>query len=125
MVPKKRILVVDDDEDFLVLLEEGLGMDPRYEVRTVQDGGTALIAAQQEVPDLAIVDIRMPGPTGFEVCLALRQDPRTSNIKILIVSGYGGGPDMDLAKELGADAYIKKPFSLIHLRQEVERLLAG
>ena len=67
----------------------------------------------------------MPGPTGFEVCLALKQGPRTSNVKILIVSGYGGDSDVGLAKELGADGYIKKPFSLIHLRQEVERILAG
>ncbi len=84
MDAKKKILVIDDDEDFLVVLEDGLRMDPKYDVLTVQDGYAALLAVQRELPDLVILDIRMPGPTGFEVCLSLRQDPRTSRIKILI-----------------------------------------
>ena len=124
MDAKKKILVIDDDEDFLVVLEDGLRMDPRYDVLTVQDGYAALLAVQRELPDLVILDIRMPGPTGFEVCLALRQDPRTSRIKILIMSGYGGDSDVILAKELRADGYIRKPFSLNLLRREVGLKLA-
>ena len=125
MVPKKRILVVDDDKEFLLLVEDGLGIDPNYQVVTAQDGETALLAAQSEVPDLIILDLRMPGLTGFEVCVALKQDPRTSSIKILVVSGYGGETDGNLAKELGANGYLKKPFPLTQLHQEVKRLLSG
>ncbi len=125
MVPKKRILVVDDDEEFLLLVEDGLGVDPNYQVVTAQDGQSALLAAQSEAPDLIILDLRMPGLTGFEVCVALKQDPRTSSIKILIVSGYGGESDGNLAKELGANGYLKKPFPLTQLHQEVKRLLSG
>ena len=125
MVPKKRILVVDDDEEFLLLVKDGLDVDPNYQVVTAQDGQSALLAAQSEAPDLIILDLRMPGLTGFEVCVALKQDPRTSSIKILIVSGYGGESDGNLAKELGANGYLKKPFPLIQLHQEVKRLLSG
>ena len=125
MVPKKRILVVDDDEEFLLLVKDGLDVDPNYQVVTAQDGQSALLAAQSEAPDLIILDLRMPGLTGFEVCVALKQDPRTSSIKILIVSGYGGESDGNLAKELGANGYLKKPFPLTQLHQEVKRLLSG
>ena len=119
----KNILVVDDEEEILALIANALS--PSYGVLTALDGNSCLQIARSVLPDLIILDVRMPGPSGYEICWALKSQELTSNIKILIITGYGGEADSTLARELGADGYLKKPFSMSNLREEIARLLEG
>ena len=122
---RKTILVVDDEEEILALFGEVLGEDPRYEVLTAHDGNRGLILAQSQLPDLMILDVRMPGPSGYEICANLKRETRTSAIKVLICSGHCGPSDIELARELGADGFLEKPFTLGHLREAVAIVLEG
>ena len=85
----KNILIVDDEEEILALIANALS--PSYGVLTAQDGNSCLQIARSVLPDLIILDVRMPGPSGYEICWALKSQDLTSNIKILIITGYGGG----------------------------------
>ena len=120
---EKTLLIVDDEEEILNLIASALS--PSYGVLTAQDGNSCLQIAQSVLPDLIILDVRMPGPNGYEICWTLKRGNLTSKIKILIISGYGGDSDSGLARELGADGYLQKPFSISHLQEEVARLLEG
>jgi two-component system alkaline phosphatase synthesis response regulator PhoP len=75
----------------------------------------AIRLARQEVPDLIILDLVMPGLLGFEVCLALRQDEKFDRTAIVVTSAKSFKPDIDKAMELGADAYIVKPVEFADL----------
>jgi DNA-binding response OmpR family regulator len=94
-------------------------------VRAVPDGAEALTAARTVLPDLAVLDVSMPGATGLEVCTALRETPATAGIRILLLSA-GASPD-EVARGLsaGADAYLAKPFTVAGLVQQVRALTAG
>jgi DNA-binding response OmpR family regulator len=91
----------------------------------VADGTQALTAARTDPPDLAVLDVSMPGATGLEVCTALRADPATAGVPVLLLSA-GATPD-DVARGLaaGADAYLAKPFSVAGLVARVRELTAG
>ena len=120
-----RILVADDEDDIrdlVCLAVRKAGCDV---VRSVSDGAEALTAALTDLPDLAVLDVSMPGATGLEVCTALRGTPATSGIRILLLSA-GASPD-EVARGLsaGADAYLAKPFTVAGLVQQVRTLTAG
>jgi pilus assembly protein CpaE len=118
------ILVVDDNADLLqmvrVLLEERGG----HEVILSADGEDALAKATANPVDLAIVDVMMPGITGYEVCRRLRQDPSTTDIPIVILTARGQPVDRVAALEAGADEYIAKPVTMGELLDRVTALLA-
>lgn len=119
-----RILVIDDNADLLkmirVLLEERGG----HEVILSLDGPDGLAKAQATPPDLAIVDVMMPGMTGYEVCRRLRQETATANIPIIILTARGQPVDREAALAAGADEYIAKPVTMAELLQRVDGLLA-
>jgi len=103
-----RILLADDNVDFALSLQaalEGAGMD----VRTVSDGQAGLRAAQDWRPDVAILDIGMPGLNGYDLARALRGDPATADIILFAVSGWGQASDKELAREAGFDRHFVKP----------------
>jgi DNA-binding response OmpR family regulator len=120
-----RVLVADDEDDIrdlVCLAVRKAGCDV---VRAVPDGAEALTAARTVLPDLAVLDVSMPGATGLEVCTALRETPATAGIRILLLSA-GASPD-EVARGLsaGADAYLAKPFTVAGLVQQVRALTAG
>ncbi|RBY95019.1 response regulator [Blastococcus sp. TBT05-19] len=120
-----RVLVADDEDDIrdlVCLAVRKAGCDV---VRSVADGSQALVAAATDLPDLAVLDVSMPGATGLEVCTALREDPATAGIRILLLSA-GAWPD-EVARGLsaGADAYLAKPFTIAGLVHQVRSLTAG
>ncbi|TFV52756.1 response regulator [Blastococcus sp. TF02A-35] len=120
-----RVLVADDEDDIRDLVTLAVRKAGCAVVRSVPDGAQALAAARSELPDLAVLDVSMPGATGLEVCTALREDPATSGIRILLLSA-GASPD-EVARGLsaGADAYLAKPFTVAGLVQQVRALTAG
>ena len=119
------MLVADDEDDIRALVGVAVRRAGCELVASVADGESALTSARVELPDLAVLDVSMPGRTGLEVCAALRQNPSTAAVRILLLSA-GASPD-DIARGLaaGADAYLPKPFSVADLVREVCALAAG
>jgi signal transduction histidine kinase len=107
--PKANILIVDDTPENLRLLM-GILNKQEYEVRPALDGLHALSTAYMDPPDLILLDIRMPGMDGYEVCERLKADPRTREIPVLFISGLNSTLDKVKAFSVGALDYITKPF---------------
>lgn len=119
------ILVVDDDPHLRVLLTMTLERE-RYRVICAKDGQEGLEMARQHLPRLVLLDGEMPVMHGFDVCRALKSDPATRRITVLMLSAKAREDDIARGLAAGADAYITKPFSplalLARLRQEVDRV---
>ena len=91
---------------------------------TAPDGPTALAAAVMELPDLAVLDVTMPGMSGTDVCRALRADPATAGMAIIVLTARAQEADVQAGFKAGADDYVPKPFSPRELASRVEALLA-
>ena len=107
---KEKILIVDDEEDILELVRYNLAREG-YPVDCVATGEDALKSARGKPYDLIILDLMLPGLDGLEVCKALKNDPRTVMIPIIMLTAKGEESDIVTGLELGADDYITKPFS--------------
>jgi DNA-binding response OmpR family regulator len=118
-----RILVVDDDPEILAMLGTRLGKRG-YRVSTAADGHTALDLAKKERPDLVLLDVMMPGKSGWEVARAIKQDPSTHSIKIVMVTAIGSAVNDITSPIYGADAHIDKPFEFENLERVIGELLA-
>ena len=117
-----KILVVDDEfilRDLMrtILEEEG------YSVITASDGEEALTKADNELPDLIILDLMMPGKSGLEVCKILKSQSETKHIPIVMATVLGREVDRTMTDEAGADAHFMKPFTASALLTEVKRQL--
>lgn len=119
----RKILVVDDDEhvrDYLLAHLAGWG----YGVESCTSGASAIEMALEDTPDLLILDINMPGMTGYEVISKLRLENATQNVPIIALSANSASGDRDEAYELGCNAYLAKPIIDVDtLRAAIERLL--
>lgn len=115
---KRRVLVVDDDPLTLEILRTILDLED-FAVRTATDGEQALAAVSEEVPDVLVLDVMMPGLTGFEVCAHLRERPATAELPIVLLTARDGDDDRRLGIECGADAYLTKPFSPLKLIETI------
>ena len=119
-----RILIVDDDAALLETLSEALRWDGRYKVELAQDGYEGLIKVGSFSPHLLLLDIRMPGLNGFQVCRRVKADPVARVTRILAITGHGGEHTREQILEAGADGFLEKPIGLPELQAEVARLLA-
>ena len=117
-----RVLVADDEDDIRVLVGLAVGKAGCTVVASVADGASALESARADLPDLAVLDVSMPGATGLEVCAELRADPRTSGIRILLLSAGASLDDVARGLAAGADAYLAKPFAVTALVHQVRAL---
>ncbi len=106
----ERILAVDDEEDLLELLRYNLAKQS-YEVLTAATGEEALRALADGGADLVLLDLMLPGMDGLEVCRAMKADPRTAGVPIIMVTAKGEEADVVKGLALGADDYVTKPFS--------------
>ena len=114
-----KILIADDDGDLLGLIGFTL-TQAGYLVVKATDGPTAIRAYEAEQPDIIVLDINMPGASGFQVCEAVRQKSR---VPIMMLTARGEEEDLVRALELGADDYLTKPFSPRTLLARVKALL--
>ena len=114
-----KILVVDDDPDLLALVGFALAQAGFVVVKAV-DVPSALRVFAQELPDLAILDINLPGGNGFEICAAIRKQSR---VPVMMLTARGEEEDLVRALDLGADDYLTKPFSPRTLLARVRALL--
>jgi DNA-binding response OmpR family regulator len=118
----KKILVIDDLPENVFMLQDRLEHEG-YEVITAYDGLTGIEKTRNELPDLILLDVMMPGITGFEVCKTLANDIRTKHIPIILVTAKIGAEDTKEGLEAGAFDYIKKPFNKIELLARVNSAL--
>jgi len=118
-----RIYVVDDEPDMVELLATVLRGEG-YEVETYTDGRAALARVLEEPPELLLLDLMMPDLDGFELLKLLRLDSRGRNVVVLVVSARTGHRAQLETLQLGANAYIYKPFSPRELAGQVRHLLA-
>jgi DNA-binding response OmpR family regulator len=118
-----RVLVVDDAADVRNLVAAHLKRG-KHKVLLAEDGDEGLEIAVAEKPDLAIVDIMMPGMNGYELTQKLREMPATQEMPIIVLTARAGGADRLHALRVGADAYIQKPFELQRLTDEIAAVMA-
>jgi DNA-binding response OmpR family regulator len=119
-----RVLVADDEDDIRGLVCLAVAKAGCTLIGSVPDGDVALSTARSELPDLAVLDVSMPGATGLEVCAALREDPATAGIRILLLSAGASLDDVARGLAAGADAYLAKPFQVSALVGQVKALTA-
>jgi DNA-binding response OmpR family regulator len=119
---RKSVLLVED-EDSIALALEFLMEREGYELRRVATGPAALDAVRERAPDLVLLDVMLPGCSGYEVCQSIRQDPALNGTRILMMTAKGGSMERRKGLALGADAFVAKPFSTAELKSTVRRLL--
>ena len=105
-----RILVVDDEADIVALVAYHM-LKAGYRVSTAANGADALVAAKNERPALVVLDLMLPGMSGYEVLEQLRAEPATRNVAVLLLSARREEQDRIRGLALGADDYLTKPFS--------------
>lgn len=115
------VLVVDDAFEILLMVEMALERD--YKVITARDGVEALEVVERRHPDLIVLDVMMPRMSGYDVCRALREDPDTALIPILMLSARGEKANIKQGLTAGADDYLPKPFDPEELLLRVKALL--
>lgn len=119
---KGKILVVDDEEHILELIRYNLDASG-YEVIEASDGDDAVKKAINEVPDLILLDLMLPGKDGYDVCRELRSNGKTKAVPIIMLTAKSEEIDKILGLELGADDYITKPFNHLELVARVKSQL--
>ena len=118
-----RVLVADDDLDIRDLVVFKLSQ-AGYAVQAVSDGAAALAAIQDAPPDVAVLDVMMPGLSGIDVLRRVRQDPATADLGVILLTAKSRDSDVDAGFATGADDYIIKPFSPRELLHRVNVVLA-
>lgn len=118
----KKILVADDEEYIRELVCTTIGLGS-YEIFKATNGEEALEMAKKVKPDLMLLDVRMPKMTGFEVCKAIKDDPETRGIYVIILSAFDLDEDKRQGTDAGANDYFVKPFSPIALLDKVSDIL--
>ena len=120
----KKILLVDDEEAILELISATLSYGDGYQFTLARDGEEALCTARRDKPDLILLDILMPKKDGYYVCRALKQDPETAHIQVVVLSALAQEVERQKALDSGADAFLTKPFSPMALLEKVEQFLS-
>ncbi len=118
---KKLILVVDDDPDITESIR-GTLVAMGYDVLVARDGNAGLVLAEREHPDLMILDMMMAKRSGFLVLEALRQSELFTT-RVIMITGNDGNRHREYARQLGVDAYLRKPFPMDQLLATMEKVL--
>lgn len=117
----QNILVVDDTEIVRVLVKSILGRD--YNITEATNGQEAIDIASREKFDLILMDIMMPGVDGYTACNAIKSNPATKDVPIVMLTAIDYGLNRKLAENVGASGYITKPFGIEELKKAIERVL--
>ena len=119
----KKILSVDDTKDILLVVSRRL-KSWGYEPLTASSGEEGLRIADEQVPDLILLDIMMPKMKGRDVCLRLKANPRTAKIPVIFLTALGLADHIRAGMDLGADDYIVKPFEPTELKDRITVVLS-
>ena len=116
------VLVAEDDDDILLLVTTRLKRDG-FEVIGARNGDDALALARQHLPNVAVLDVGMPGLDGLEVLEQIRADPSLAGTRVLLLTAKAQESDVRRGFDAGADAYVRKPFSPTDLSARVRELI--
>ncbi len=119
----QQIVVADDDADILRLIERRMARRG-YEVVTATNGVEALHAVEANLPSAVVLDWLMPKMTGSQACEALKANPSTAHIPIVLLTAKAADADMEEGLSVGADAYLTKPFDIHELDELVQGVIA-
>jgi CheY-like chemotaxis protein len=111
----QRVLIVDDDPALIALLSDGLQLVGGYDVAVAADGASGLDSCTTTLPACVIVDVRMPGLNGYQFVRALRGDPATADVAIIVLSALAQEREQLAGLLAGADAYLSKPVKMADL----------
>lgn len=117
-----KVLIADDEPNILISLEFLMKREG-HTVLLARDGDDALALIRAEKPALVLLDVMMPGKSGFEVCQAVRADESLATVKILMLTAKGRDTDVAQGLGVGADGYMTKPFSTKDLAARVREML--
>ncbi|MBS1199002.1 MAG: Response regulator receiver, partial [Proteobacteria bacterium] len=117
-----RVLIIDDSPTIVAALRKLLN-SAKYATLEAFDAESGLQIAQSEQPDLIFLDIVLPGMNGFAALRLMRRDPKTQHIPIIMISGNEQATEQFYANRIGADDFMKKPFSRFEVFARIERLL--
>jgi two-component system, OmpR family, alkaline phosphatase synthesis response regulator PhoP len=118
----RKILIVDDEPYILNILDFSLDAEG-YTVLQAADGAEALTLAIEHSPDLVIMDVMMPRLDGFDTCRKLKEDTRTNNIPVVLLTARSSKEDRKMGDDVKADGFITKPFSPQRLLDTVSEFL--
>ena len=116
---KRKVLIVDDDEELVELIADALERDGRFEVRSVNNGFDAGMMVKEYRPDLIVLDVMLPDINGKEVCQRVRSDKSMNDVRIICISGMVEEDKVSELRAAGADDFMHKPFDVEKL---VERM---
>ena len=128
---RRKILVVDDDQDLVELITDVLERDGRFETRSVNNGFDAGMMVKDYRPDLIVLDVMLPDINGKEVCQRVRSDKSLESVKIICISGMVEQDKIADLRAAGADDFMHKPFTVDKLLEracellDIERIAAG
>ena len=124
MAERTRILLVDDEPSIVKMVGKRLEVEG-FSVMIAMDGQEALKKAQNDGPQLIILDVMLPKMNGYEVCTMLKQDARYQKIPVIMFSAKAQAKDETLGMECGANAYVRKPFQAKELLDQIRSLLVA
>ena len=118
----KKILIIDDESTNIAILKSLFKGDD-YDIKTAMDGEEGLAAAKEFVPDLILSDVMMPKINGFKVCGLIKADSNLKHIPVIILSSRAGVDDVEISKQVGADAYMLKPINKGEVIAKIEEVM--
>lgn len=120
----KRVLLIEDEPNIIEAISFILSRDG-WTVHTHENGDSAVAKVRTTPPDLIILDVMLPGRSGFDILRDLRDDPVTKNLPVMMLTARGQAKDRDLAMRLGANRFMTKPFSNAEVRDHVRELMGA
>ena len=120
-MPEGKILIADDEPEIRLMVNRMLGKD--YLILEATNGREAVSMARLQKPHLILMDIMMPDVDGYSSCTAIKSNPETKDIPVVMLTGIEHELNVRLSQEMGADGYITKPFSLEELLETVDKFM--
>jgi len=119
---EKKVLLVEDEDNIALALEHLIARQG-YALRRIADGTQAMAAIVEDHPDLVVLDVMLPGSSGYEICQSIRRDSKLADIKVLMMTARGGEVERRKGMALGADDFMTKPFATSDLTNRIKTLL--
>ena len=119
---ESTILIIDDDPNNMDIVTDYLS-GSNYTILVAEDGESGISRAEYALPGLILLDVMMPGIDGFEVCRRIKEDPQTNSIPVVMLTAKKSSMDQARGMQVGADAYITKPFKSVKIIEIIEGLL--
>ena len=120
----KRVLLIEDEPNIIEAISFILSRDG-WTVHIHEDGATAMDKVRATPPDMIILDVMLPGRSGFDILRDLRADAATAALPVMMLTARGQTKDRELAERLGANRYMTKPFSNTEIRELVRDMIGG